>query len=75
MITLTHKDVNPRFRPLFSPIFHLGLGGFNGTSAIIGRCIARSTSTADMMNRLCTWDGVIQEIKGIEMAGHYDEHP
>ena len=75
MITLTHKDVNPRFRPLFSPIFHLGVGGFNGTSAIIGRCIARSTSTADMKNRLCTWDGVIQEIKGIEMAGHYDEHP
>jgi hypothetical protein len=75
MITLTHKDVNPRFRPLFSPIFHLGVGGFNGTSAIIGRCITRSTSTADMMNRLCTWDGVIQEIKGIEMAGHYDEHP
>jgi hypothetical protein len=75
MITLTHKDVNPRFRPLFSPIFHLGVGGFNGTSAIIGRCIARSTSTADMMNRLCTWDGVIQDIKGIEMAGHYDEHP
>jgi len=74
MITLTHKDMHPVFRPLFSPIFHPGVGGFNGTSAIIGRCIARSTGTADMMNQWCTWDGVIQDIKGIGVAEHYEDH-
>ena len=75
MITLTHNDVHPVFRPLFSPIFLLGVDEFNGTAAIIGRCIARSTSTADMMNRWCAWDAVIQDIKGIEVAGHYGDHP
>jgi hypothetical protein len=74
MITPAHKYVHPRFRPLFSPIYNLG-GGFNGTSAIIGRCIARSTGKAAMMNQWCYWNVVLRDIKGIEVAGHYDEHP
>ena len=56
MITLTHKNVHPVFRPLFSPIFHVRVGEFTGTSAIIGRCISRSTNAADMINQWRTWD-------------------
>jgi len=71
MITPTHNDVHPRFRPLFCPVCHLEVGEFINTAAIIECCISRSMNAADMMNQWCSRDAVIQDNKRIEVFDYY----
>jgi len=71
MITPTHKDVHPRFRPFFCPICHPEVGLFINTAAIIECCISRSMNAADMVNQWCSRDAVIQDNKRIEVFDYY----
>jgi hypothetical protein len=71
MITPTHMDLHPRFRPFFCPIGHPGVGEFTNAAAIIECCISRSMNAADMMNQWCSRDAVIQDNKRIEVLDYY----
>ena len=53
MITPTHNDVHPPFRPLFTRNFLVMVDEYTGISEINEHCTARSPLAGDTMIRWC----------------------